>query len=212
MRQVHIVAKQRLAGSGMSAGDDPVIRSRCARLTAIASGSVQGMADGFCRKLLIFRLIWSGESRRAIIGCAGRRPVMPGPHRIQVGSQFRGEVGADLFPPILRLKLRIEQLAHADANQHRIGNRPRTRRVTEDAKLHRQMLAALLHVGVDPFCVRLKETPLAWRKLLRHPLRYSPQLQNALALVIVNPGFAWQCRAGCSGKIYRWGTRNRKNL
>src|SRR5205823_8091816 len=89
MRQVHIIAEQRLARGGMSAGDDPVVRSRSARFTAISGRRTRVPADGLDRGCLAVLLVGYGQRSCAIIGCAGRWTVMPGAHRVQICGKFR---------------------------------------------------------------------------------------------------------------------------
>src|SRR5262249_12106512 len=121
---------------------------------------------------------------------AGRRMIAWRTGRVKIGHQLRRKLGSNLLPRVLHFILRVQQLAHADPDQQRVGGSPGTRLVTQDRKLDGKVLLVLLEIGVDALGVGLKESAIARGKLLHHPLRHGTQPHQPLLLVIVDPGLA----------------------
>src|SRR5579863_3376655 len=133
-------------------------------------------------------LIRYAKNGGAIVSRAGWRTVAPGSIRIQVGHEFRRKLCSNFFPPILGLILRIEQLAHAHADQHRVLYAPGFGSDAEKAELNGKTLTVLFNICVHALRVMLEDSAVALRKLAGHPFRDCPEPKQALPLVQVEPG------------------------
>ncbi len=113
--------------------------------------------------------------------------VTPG----DIGKEFGGEFGSDFVGHLLAGEhlgdpVVVEHLGHVDANEERVGDRPRLRTVTKDAELERQSFALLLllDVGIHAACVDFQIVLVAVAEVLDRVLGEVTESKNALLAIM----------------------------
>jgi hypothetical protein len=103
---MHVVREERLAGGGVSAGDDPVVG------TGFAAVAGQDWCEDLARGLKVLDVLRGGEAALGFVegdvgdvglgsgevdGGLGGRVVAPGAYGVEVGYEVEGETGGEGF-------------------------------------------------------------------------------------------------------------------
>ena len=135
----------------------------------------------------------AGEAGAVRLCVHGGRMVTPG----DIGKELGGEFGSDFVGDLLASEhlgdpVVVEHLGHVDADEERVGDRPRLGTIAKDAEFERKSLALLLllDVGVHAACVDFEIVLVTVAEVLDRVLGEVTKSENALLTIVRESGRA----------------------
>ena len=111
---------------------------------------------------------------------------MPRGVHVQIGSQFRPQLGQDLLAvERVAIGIMVQVFHHLGRNQGRVLRRPRTRRIFQDAKLDRQPVAMRFDISVYAPRIGLEVSAILRRRNLNRLPGGHSEPQNPLLPVVL---------------------------
>src|ERR1700690_845319 len=153
-----------------------------------------GRRDGARRR---HRLIgrWGIERGRG----GGRRMVAPRSIHVEVSSQFGAELGQHTLTGEREQGIGAERLYHLIRDHQRIFFGPGTRRVTQHAKLKRQMVAMSAKIGIHATSIGGELFAVLWCGRQKALFRGGPDSQDALLAIVFQRDVAHNLREFAGG-------------
>jgi hypothetical protein len=202
-RQVHIVREQRLATGGMTAGDDPVVRSRGAAVTCAKTQQghhrrcrqCEGISCSCLRKVgvgVLTIVVCGRDNPRLRFGLvhfsAGGWVIAPGSHGIKIGDQPGiAKPGFNAGAGELGNHMGIESLHHVEAHADGIHAAPGLGTIHKQVELDGKRMGsfALRNEKIHAACVRVEALTVVSLQAIVDALGGEADLENALGFVIL---------------------------